>query len=131
MQPNLRMERGDIMLAAIQKLFRHRQQTPSLEVTFYSKPGCSLCDKAEAVLRRLQRRYRMSITKVNIMEHADLSVAYARKIPLIKIDGGNQVAVRVTEERLRRAIERALRRRQQSENEPLIAPITQVPEESM
>jgi protein subunit release factor B len=99
------------MLAAIQKLFRRRRQTPPLEVMFYSKPDCSLCDKAEVVLRRLQRWYRMNVTKVNIMEHADLSVAYRCKIPLIKIDGGNQVAVRITEERLRRALERALRRR--------------------
>ncbi len=99
------------MLAVIQKLFRRKRQTPSLEVAFYGKPDCSLCDKAEVVLRRLQRRYRMNVTKVNITEHADLSVAYRCKIPLIKIDGGNQVAVRITEERLRRALERALRRR--------------------
>jgi glutaredoxin len=116
------------MLAAIQKLFRRGRQTPPLEVIFYSKPDCSLCDKAEAILRRLQRRYRMTVTKVNILEHADLRVAYRCKIPLIKIDGGNQVAVRITEERLRRALERAITRRIQSENKPPIAPITRMQE---
>ncbi|MCS6863357.1 MAG: glutaredoxin family protein, partial [Abditibacteriales bacterium] len=77
-----------MMLTAIQKLLRRGRQTPPLEVTFYGKPDCPLCDKAEVLLHRLQRQYPMSITKVNILEHADLRVAYGCKIPLIKIDGG-------------------------------------------
>ncbi len=103
------------LLAALQKIFQRKQEAQPLEVTFYSKPDCSLCDKAEALLRRLRREYPLRVTKVNILEHPELRAAYGCKIPLLKIDGGNQLALRITEERLRRAIERALARRTQSE----------------
>jgi thiol-disulfide isomerase/thioredoxin len=99
------------MLAALQRFFQHAQETLPLDVTFYSKPDCPLCDKVEALLRRLQRQYPLRVTKVNIAEHPELSAAYGCKIPLIKIDGGNQLSLRITEERLRRALERAKARR--------------------
>jgi thiol-disulfide isomerase/thioredoxin len=114
------------MLAALQKLFPCRPKTPPLEVTFYSKPDCPLCDKAETLLRRLQREYPMHVSKVNVTEHPDLNAAYGCKIPLIKIDGGNQLSLRITEERLRRALERAVARRRQSENHPQMTQMTQI-----
>ena len=38
----------------------------TVRVTLYTKPGCHLCEEAEAELKRLERRYPHTLTLVDI-----------------------------------------------------------------
>jgi len=57
------------------------------EVTLFTKPGCTLCDKALAVLRGSQRPYRLRV--VNIEENGceDWNARYWCDIPVFHVDG--------------------------------------------
>ena len=45
---------------------------PVRRVTFYTKPGCHLCEQAEEVLADLRRDYELHITSIDIT--ADLAI---------------------------------------------------------
>lgn len=80
----------------------------SFDVLVYSRPGCCLCDRAEDILHDLQREfagseYAFSLRKINIDDDEDLRAKLCCQIPVITINGGNRVALRITEQRLRRA----------------------------
>jgi glutaredoxin len=88
----------------------------SFEVVIYSRPGCCLCDRAEDILHALQGEfaggeYSFLLRKVNIDEDETLREKYCCQIPVVTINGGNRVALRITEERLRRAFNLAAKRR--------------------
>ena len=78
-------------------------------VRLYSKPDCHLCGEAISVLESLRGDFDFWIEKINIEEDPALKDRLARQIPIVTIDGGNRVALRVTEERLRRAFKKAAR----------------------
>ncbi len=51
----------------------------------YSKPGCSLCDKAKAALRVAN----LEFTEVNVLEDAALLERYQYEIPVL-VDASGQ-----------------------------------------
>jgi hypothetical protein len=54
-------------------------------VRLYGKPGCHLCEQAEAVLERLQRRYPHSLRLIDITSDSDLLRLYGERIPVVVI----------------------------------------------
>ena len=48
------------------------QRRPVRHVTFYTKPGCHLCERAEELLEDLRRDYDLRVTSIDIT--ADLAV---------------------------------------------------------
>lgn len=87
----------------------------SFDVVIYSRPGCCLCDRAEDILLALQEEFAsgefaFSLRKVNIDDDETLRQKFCCQIPVVMINGGNRVALRVTEERLRRAFYLAAKR---------------------
>ncbi|HVF10599.1 MAG TPA: glutaredoxin family protein [Abditibacteriaceae bacterium] len=80
-----------------------------LHVRLYSKPDCHLCGEAIALLESLRGDFDFWIEKINIEEDPALKDRLGRQIPIVTIDGGNRVALRVTEDRLRRAFKKALK----------------------
>lgn len=80
----------------------------ALHVRLYGKPGCCLCDQAAELLDTLHGEYEFVVEKVNIENDPALKEKLTTQIPVITIDGGNRVALNITEERLRRAFKRAL-----------------------
>ena len=74
-------------------------------VSLYSKPGCHLCEEAEALLATLARRQPLTVQKVNIESSPELFEQYRYRIPVIEVAGGLTLDWPTTVERVRRAIQ--------------------------
>ena len=59
----------------------------SLSLQLYTKPGCHLCERAEADLARLQRRYPHALKLIDITADADLARRYGELIPVLEVAG--------------------------------------------
>ncbi len=64
---------------------------PMLEVTVYRKPGCGLCDQAEAMLARISKSLPLRVTTVDIEADSELQTRYALHIPVVAV-GDREVA---------------------------------------
>ena len=67
-------------------------------ITLYGRPGCHLCDDAQAVLDRVGEPYDV----VDIESDDRLLVRYLERIPVIAVDGVERFDFFVDEEGLRR-----------------------------
>jgi len=75
------------------------------KITVYSKPDCPLCDKAEAVLRKLQRRFHYEIEVVDITQDEALFERYGFDIPVVLLNGVERFRGGLREEELRAVLE--------------------------
>jgi glutaredoxin len=71
-----------------------------LNVTFYTRRGCHLCDDALALLRR----HGLSPSEVDIDENAQLRELYDTCVPVVEINGQVRFRGRVDEMLLRRLL---------------------------
>lgn len=55
-------------------------------VRLMEKPDCGLCDEALASLRRLTRRTRLDIERVDVTHDPALERRYALRVPVLVID---------------------------------------------
>ena len=76
-------------------------------VTLYTKPGCHLCEAAEALLARLAAELPLTVTAVNIAEDEGLLARYGERIPVVRV-GETELAAPLSEFRLRRALTRGM-----------------------
>ena len=76
----------------------------SSRVTLYSKPGCHLCEDAEAVIERVCADVGESYDEVSILDDPALLERYAEEIPVTLVDGKQHDFWRVDEGRLRAAL---------------------------
>jgi glutaredoxin len=74
------------------------------EVMLYGKPGCHLCDDARAMLDRLSERYSFTVQEVDITSDPALFRRYDIRIPVLVIDGGEEVDAPLREEVVRRLL---------------------------
>ena len=56
-------------------------------LTFYTKPDCPLCDKAEKLLEIVGDRWSLRVTKVNILSDRALYARYHDRIPVLVFPG--------------------------------------------
>lgn len=82
----------------------------SADVVLYGRAGCCLCDEAENLLLTLRPEFDFTLHKIDIDTDSVLLSTFRCQIPVVTIDGGNRVALRVTRERLIRAFHQARRR---------------------
>jgi glutaredoxin len=80
--------------------------TPKIELTLIGKPGCHLCDDAEAVVLEVMSEFAdsVSLTKQNILDDDALFARYSEEIPVLLIDGKVHNYWRIDPERLRSAL---------------------------
>lgn len=71
------------------------------KIMLYSKPDCSLCDKAETLLRKLQRDFKYEIEVVDITRDQVLFERYCFDIPVVVLDSVELFRGRVSEKELR------------------------------
>jgi glutaredoxin len=81
-----------------------------MQVRIYGKRGCHLCLEAAHLLDRLRPEWQFEVEYIDIEEDADLRDKFRCQIPVITFNGGQRVALRVTEARLRRALKLASQR---------------------
>ncbi len=56
-------------------------------LTLYTKPDCSLCDEAQAVLERVRVRIPFELEVLDISTDRGLSEYYGQRIPVVLVDG--------------------------------------------
>jgi glutaredoxin len=82
-----------------------------MTVVVYGKPDCSLCEKARAVVERLQPEFGYRIDDVDVTRDPALLSRYREAIPVILVDGREVARLRVTIPGLRAALASASRSR--------------------
>lgn len=73
-------------------------------VTLIRKPGCHLCDDAQAVVERVCAELGVAWEERDITQDEELYEKYWEQIPVVLVDGAQHDFWRVREDRLRRAL---------------------------
>ena len=73
-------------------------------VTFYTKPGCHLCDEARQEILKADCEEFYTFEEVNIESDPELLRRYGLEIPVIKIDGITVFKYRLTAAQFSRAV---------------------------
>jgi hypothetical protein len=74
------------------------------DITLYSRPGCHLCEDAEARIRRVLGRSSSRLRVVNILEDRELEDEYVFRIPVLSINGVDVAEGEITEAVVRKAL---------------------------
>jgi hypothetical protein len=80
--------------------------TPAARVTLLSRPGCHLCEDARSVIARVAADLGVGWEERDITQSADDLAQYSEMIPVTFIDGVQHDFWRVSEDRLRAALQR-------------------------
>lgn len=75
-----------------------------VEVRFYTRRGCHLCEAAETVLRNEQSRQPFSLAIFDIDADPELRDLYNLLVPVTVLPGGEELHYRVDVSRLRAAL---------------------------
>lgn len=83
----------------------------NIELTLIGKPGCHLCEDAEAAVDRVLSSFlashpsvSVSIAQQNILDDAELAARYSEDIPVLLINGKVHNYWRIDEERFKQAL---------------------------
>ncbi len=77
------------------------------DVTFYTRPGCHLCDEARAAIAPLLSEFGAALREVNIDDDPVLKERYAWDIPVIFIGARKAAKHRVDTAQFRRQLSEA------------------------
>ncbi|MEV8070834.1 glutaredoxin family protein [Streptomyces sp. NPDC085995] len=92
-------------MAGMSPLFRRQPAAPADRlVTLVRKPGCHLCDDAQAVVEKVCAEVGARWEQKDIGEDRELYDRYWEQIPVVLIDGEQHTFWRVNEDRLRKAL---------------------------
>lgn len=73
-------------------------------VTFYTKPDCSLCEKAERILQNVREKIPFSWDVVDITRDEEAFRKYCIDIPVVLVDGVEQARHVIDGEKLTEAL---------------------------
>jgi glutaredoxin len=83
----------------------------NIELTLIGKPGCHLCEDAELAIERVVSPFlavnpsaSIEMTKLNIVDDAELAARYSEEIPVLLINGKVHNYWRIDEERFANAL---------------------------
>jgi glutaredoxin len=79
---------------------------PAHQITLLSRPGCHLCEQARAVIERVAAEAGVPWSERDITLSEDDLRNYSEMIPVTLIDGVQHDYWRVSEDRLRAALQR-------------------------
>ncbi|GHH78087.1 thioredoxin family protein [Streptomyces sulfonofaciens] len=87
-------------------MFRRPGKKPPEErvVTLVRKPGCHLCDDAQAVVEKVCAELGATWEQRDITQDEELHRRYWEQIPVVLVDGAQHDFWRVDPDRLRRAL---------------------------
>lgn len=75
-----------------------------LSVKLFTRRGCSACDTTRSLIDGLRGEFDFTLQIIDIDFDPELKSSLGCSIPVVTINGGNRVALRVDEDRLRRAL---------------------------
>ena len=73
-------------------------------MTLFTKGECGLCEEAEELLRRLQKRIRFQLEIVDIQEDMAIYDRYRDRVPVVAVDGREVAAAPIDGRRLEAAV---------------------------
>ena len=82
---------------------------PRLEILIYSRPGCHLCDAAEAAIEKLVARTGsrpVAVRRMNVDTDPKLEAAYGQEIPVVSVNGGPAFPFRGATRQIEEELER-------------------------
>jgi len=77
-----------------------------VELIFYSRQGCHLCDEAKAQMEPLLREFGVALREVDVDTDPELAARYGQEVPVIFLDGRKVAKFRVDTREFRRLLER-------------------------
>ena len=80
--------------------------TSGARITLLFRPGCHLCDDARSVIARVAADLGVSWEERDVTQSADDLAQYSEMIPVTFVDGVQHDFWRVSEDRLRAALQR-------------------------
>jgi hypothetical protein len=75
-------------------------------LTLYGKPGCCLCDEARAEIEELRARVRFELEEVDVSQDPVLQRRYGERIPVVAVDGTDELELHVDAAALERLLAR-------------------------
>lgn len=76
-------------------------KSKTLQLQFYTKPDCPLCDEAKSVLKNISVQLSfIAIEEIDITKNLGLFTKYKLKIPVLEMDGKQLFAHRVDAKKL-------------------------------
>lgn len=75
------------------------------DVTLYTRPGCSLCDKVRAAILPILHELHASFREVNVDEHTELRELYTNDVPVVFLGPREFSRHHVDAARFRRALQ--------------------------
>lgn len=93
------------------RIFRWLKPTPRrvIEVRVYTRAGCGLCERAEALAAREAKRARIAVVDVDTDEA--LRERFGVRVPVVVVDGREIAAFEITPGVIARAVRAARSRR--------------------
>ena len=85
----------------------HTAPRPVLHVHLYTRRGCRSCDDTLALLGEMRSQWDFTLEEIDVDSDPALSESVGCSVPLVTINGGSRVAVRIDSNRLGRAFQRA------------------------
>ena len=74
------------------------------KLTLYTKPDCSLCDEAHALLSKVRRRLPFDLEVIDVTTDPALTDAYGSRIPVVLMDGQEAWEYVIDERELERRV---------------------------
>jgi hypothetical protein len=78
--------------------------TPKVQVTLYTRPGCHLCDDARREMLAANYQDLYSLREINIDSDPALTRRYGWEIPVVAINGVDTFKYRLTSAEFKREI---------------------------
>jgi len=75
-----------------------------IELTFYTKPNCPLCEEAEELLEEMKALESIVVRKIDITKDIMIYEKYKHRIPVIKFSQGLELSGRIERGELRSRI---------------------------
>jgi len=75
-----------------------------IALTFYSRPGCHLCDEMKEIVGAVAPELGCTVSEVDISGEPELEARYATEIPVLLVNGRKAFKYRLTERELRKRL---------------------------
>ncbi|MFQ6051447.1 MAG: glutaredoxin family protein [Candidatus Hydrothermarchaeota archaeon] len=76
-----------------------------INIEFYTKKDCPLCEKAESIIEELRHVYNLDVKKVDITQNPEIYERYRQEIPVIRIHGRYTLKGVIDKKELRKKME--------------------------
>jgi glutaredoxin len=96
------------VLQRLRALLSRKQSTP-LEICFYTRQGCCLCDDAWATLTRISAEFGITPSSVDVDSIPELKMTYGDDVPVVTIGGKVRFRGHVNAVLLRRLLRAEMR----------------------